>query len=103
MKWYVKASSDRQYDVAIYLKGMHGPIGDKMVQHWALSSNSAENAKWFAVDILEGMTVEEIFEDSNLPQSQIDKVVNKYNLDYNNRIDYDLIPKIFNFDIFRIY
>lgn len=105
MKKYIKASRDREYDVAVCVKGIHGPISQKMVQHWALSTTSVENAKWFAIEILSGMTLDEIFYDTTIPKEKEEvlkqRVANKFDLDTNSPIGIDIAEKAFNYDIFR--
>lgn len=56
---------EKQYEVEIYEKTSHGCWGKQHFFCWILSSNNKANAESFALDILAGMTPEEISRESD--------------------------------------
>lgn len=56
---------ERQYEVEIYEKTSHGHFGKQHYFGWVLSSDKKENAISFALDILAGMTPNEVRKESD--------------------------------------
>ena len=105
MKRVIASYIERQYGVAVYPRGSRGSVSDKMIQHWALSSTSLERCKDFAIDILAGMSLNEIFDDMLTGSSKKDRYItliqNKYGITLDEPIGYDVAEKEFSFDIYR--
>ena len=108
MKRVVASYILKDYDVAIYPRGARGRMEDKMVQHWSLSATSVEKCKDFAQEIVEGMTLEEIFSLDLVYDHQIQKFQYWMNFiadEYDNPIDepvgWDVATKAFSYDIVK--
>ena len=56
---------EKQYEVEVYEKHSHGCYGKMHYFGWVLSSNNKANAESFALDILAGMTPNEISKESD--------------------------------------
>lgn len=56
---------EKQYEVEVYESTSHGHYGKQHYFGWVLSSDKVENAKSFALDILAGMTPNEIRKESD--------------------------------------
>lgn len=56
---------EKQYEVEIYEKHSHGHYGKTHYFGWVLSSDKRENAETFALEILAGMTPDEIKKESD--------------------------------------
>jgi len=105
MKIFSRTYVESDYHVSFYVKGIRGLLSHKVIQTWVLTASSAENAKWFAIDILSGMTLTEIFEDSLLDSKLIDKyrqfLLNNYNLDSNDLLGFETASTAFTFLVER--
>lgn len=56
---------EKQYEVEIYEKHSHGHWGKQHYFGWVLSSDKVANAESFALDILAGMTPNEVVKESD--------------------------------------
>lgn len=56
---------EKQYEVEIYEKYSHGHWGKQHYFSWVLSSDKIANAESFAIDILAGMTPNEVRKESD--------------------------------------
>jgi hypothetical protein len=56
---------EKQYEVEVYEKCRHGKYGKQHYFGWVLSSDKKENAISFALDILAGMTPNEVRKESD--------------------------------------
>lgn len=90
---------DRNYDVAVFQRRRP----KEMLQHWSLSTTSAEKAKWFAQDLISEMNLEEIFNEFLTPEEaapRIEAVSNKYNITADEPVGQEIAEREFVYDAF---
>ncbi len=56
---------ERQYEVEVYERYSHGCYGKVHYFGWILSADKKENAESFALDIIAGMTPNELVQEAN--------------------------------------
>ena len=56
----------KNYEVEVYESGLHGQYKASKKFTWILSSNTIQQVKDFAFEILAGMTFEEVYSDNTI-------------------------------------
>ncbi len=103
MKRIIVASIERSYSITIYPRGFHGSLEFKTLAKWNLEAKSVENAKDFAIEILSGMTLNDLEEEAYNDSAKqiVEKLSNRYKLDPDTTIGYEMAIKMFSFQVYK--